>query len=286
MIKKLTYCLLTFLLFVACDRSKNTSSLYNEDNYKDVVLGEDLIRIGMPDKLDYLINNLVISDEMIGLLATEDKTLFDKSLLNAAENVKFYTTTKNKAVNMGVYGAELNYLIHFGQSQYSMKYMVASKQLADQIGVAMAFDQQAVEEYQTNAENRDSLISIIFGVYDNARRMLKNEEQFMLSSLVIVGSWIENMYLTTEMFSRTKSTALKSKLVTNILEQKVYMEKILEAIKLLDEGDNVFVTEIIKDLQTIDSIYVDFGDRLLSEEDVKTLNAAISQIRNNVITVN
>ncbi len=286
MIKKLTYCLLTFLLFVACDRSKDTSSLYNEDNYKDVVLGEDLIRIGMPDKLDYLINNLVISDEMIGLLATEDKTLFDKSLLNAAENVKFYTTTKNKAVNMGVYGAELNYLIHFGQSQYSMKYMVASKQLADQIGVAMAFDQQAVEEYQTNAENRDSLISIIFGVYDNARRMLKNEEQFMLSSLVIVGSWIENMYLTTEMFSRTKSTALKSKLVTNILEQKVYMEKILEAIKLLDEGDNVFVTEIIKDLQTIDSIYVDFGDRLLSEEDVKTLNAAISQIRNNVITVN
>ncbi|MBO4778607.1 MAG: hypothetical protein J5588_08975 [Bacteroidales bacterium] len=286
MIKKLTYCLLTFLLFVACDRSKDTSSLYNEDDYKDVVLGEDLIRIGMPDKLDYLINNLVISDEMIGLLATEDKTLFDKSLLNAAENVKFYTTTKNKAVNMGVYGAELNYLIHFGQSQYSMKYMVASKQLADQIGVAMAFDQQAVEEYQTNAENRDSLISIIFGVYDNARRMLKNEEQFMLSSLVIVGSWIENMYLTTEMFSRTKSTALKSKLVTNILEQKVYMEKILEAIKLLDEGDNVFVTEIIKDLQTIDSIYVDFGDRLLSEEDVKTLNAAISQIRNNVITVN
>ena len=286
MIKKLTYCLLTFLLFVACDRSKDTSSLYNEDDYKDVVLGEDLIRIGMPDKLDYLINNLVISDEMIGLLATEDKTLFDKSLLNAAENLKFYTTTKNKAVNMGVYGAELNYLIHFGQSQYSMKYMVASKQLADQIGVAMAFDQQAVEEYQTNAENRDSLISIIFGVYDNARRMLKNEEQFMLSSLVIVGSWIENMYLTTEMFSRTKSTALKSKLVTNILEQKVYMEKILEAIKLLDEGDNVFVTEIIKDLQTIDSIYVDFGDRLLSEEDVKTLNAAISQIRNNVITVN
>ena len=267
MIKKLTYCLLTFLLFVACDRSKDTSSLYNEDDYKDVVLGEDLIRIGMPDKLDYLINNLVISDEMIGLLATEDKTLFDKSLLNAAENVKFYTTTKNKAVNMGVYGAELNYLIHFGQSQYSMKYMVASKQLADQIGVAMAFDQQAVEEYQTNADNRDSLISIIFGVYDNARRMLKNEEQFMLSSLVIVGSWIENMYLTTEMFSRTKSTALKSKLVTNILEQKVYMEKILEAIKLLDEGDNVFVTEIIKDLQTIDSIYVDFGDRLLSEED-------------------
>ena len=285
MIKKLTYCLLIALLLVSCNRNSASSS-FNEDDYKDVVLGEDLIRIGMPDKLDYLINNLVLSDEMIGLLAKEDKTLFDKSLLNATENVKFYTTTKNKAVNMGVYGAELNYLIHFGQTQYSMKYMVASKQLADQIGVAMAFDQEAVEEYQTNAENRDSLISIIFGVYDNARRMLKNEEQFMLSSLVIMGSWIENMYITTEMFNRTKSASLKSKLVTSILEQKTYMEKIFEAIKLLDEGDNVFVTDIIQNLQTIDSIYVDFGDRLLSEQDVQTLNTAIVKVRNSVVAVN
>ena len=286
MIKKFIYSLLTVLVFVGCDRNQSSSASFDDDEYKDVVLGEDLIRIGMPDKLDFLINDLVISDEMIGLLAAEDKTLFDVSLLNASENVKFYSTTKNKAVCMGVYGAELNYLIHFGQTQYSMKYMIASKQLADQIGVAMAFDQQAVEEYQTNAENRDSLISIIFGVYDNARRMLKNEEQFMLSSLVIFGSWIENMYIATEMFGRTKSTALKSKLVTSILEQKGYMEKILEAIKLLDEGDNVFVTDIIKDLQTIDTIYVNFGDRLLSEEDVKTLNTAIATVRNRVIAVN
>ena len=190
----------------------------------------------MPERLDYLINNLVISDEMIGMLAEADKTLFDANMLNPAEHVKYYNTSKNRAVNMGVYGAELNYLIHFGQTEFSMKYMLASKQLADQIGVAMAFDKQAVEEYQTNVENKDSLINIIFVVYDNAKRMLKNEEQFMLSSLVIVGSWIENMYVATEMFGRIKSTQLKSKLITKVLEQKDYLKKILEAVESLDEG--------------------------------------------------
>ena len=239
----------------------------------------------MPEKLDYLIENLALSDEMIGLLSEDDKGYFDASLLNPSDNIKYYNTSKNKAVNMGVYGAELNYLIHFGQTQYSMKYMIASKQLADQIGVAMAFDQQTVEEYQNNVENKDSLINIIFVVYDNAKRMLKNEEQFMLSTLVIVGSWIENMYVTTEIFGRIKSTPLKSKLITTIIEQKDYLKKIIEAVECLDEGDNVFVTEIIQDLKNVDAVYDGFGDKVLTESDVEILNTEISKVRTRIVAV-
>lgn len=284
-LKQIPYYIVLFV-FVAC--SSNTSDTSQDyDPYKDVVIGEDLVRVGMPEKLDYLIDNLVISDEMIGVLAETDKSLFDATLLNPYDNIKYYSTSRSKAVNMGVYGAELNYLIHFGQTQYSMRYMAASKQLADQIGVAMAFDQQMVEEYQNNVENKDSLINIIFVVYDNARRMLKNEEQFMLSSLVIVGSWVENMYITTELFKRTKSTAIKSKLVTSIIEQKDYLEKMLDAVVVLDEGDNVFVKDIIENLQAIDDLYKNkFGNKLLSEDDVQLLNAEIEKVRTNIVKIN
>lgn len=283
---KKTYCLILLLIaFVGCSNSSNDSSLSLENDYADVVLGEDLVSAGMPEKLDYLINNLVISDEMIGLLAESDKSLFDASLLNPDEYVKYYNTSKNRAVNMGVYGADLNYLIHFGQTQYSMRYMVASKQLADQIGVAMAFDKQTVEEYQTNVENKDSLINIIFVVYDNAKRMLKNEEQFMLSSLVIVGSWIENMYVTTGIFNHLKSTQLKSMLITKIIEQKEYFKKLLDTVEILDEGDNVFVTDIINELKVINSTYDGFGDRVLSEEDVQLLHGEIEKVRTRIVNV-
>ena len=285
-LRNIPYCLILLIALVSCSNSGNQSSFSIDDEYKDVVLGEDLVSAGMPERLDYLINNLVISDEMIGMLAESDKSLFDANMLNPAEHVKYYNTSKNRAVNMGVYGAELNYLIHFDQTEYSMKYMLASKQLADQIGVAMAFDKQAVEEYQTNVENKDSLINIIFVVYDNAKRMLKNEEQFMPSSLVIVGSWIENMYVATEMFGRIKSTQLKSKLITKVLEQKDYLKKILEAVESLDEGDNVFVTDIIKDLKDIDSTYDSFGDRVLSEEDIQLLNEELTKVRTSIVNVN
>ncbi len=283
---KVLYYLAFVTLFVACSSNNDGKVADQPDTFNGVVLGEDITRIGMPEKLDYLINNLSLSDEMIGILAHSDKTLFDASLLNSSDNVKFYSTSKSKAVNMGVYGAELNYLIHFDQTEYSMKYMLASKLLADQIGVAMAFDQDAVKEYESNVENKDSLINIIFTVYGNARRMLKNEEQFMLSSLVIVGSWVENMYVTTEFFGRTKSTKTKSELVTKIIEQKEYLAKIIETVEILDEGDNVFISDIIKKLHAIQTVYDGFGDRLLSEADVKELNKALTAARNRIVKVN
>lgn len=282
-IKSLIYCFLFLFVFASCENNGSNASFGDESQFDDVVLGEDLVRIGMPSKLDYLIENLVLSDEMIGILADADRMLFDADLLNPTENVKVYTTSKSKAVNMGVYGAELNYVIHFSQTQYSMKYMLASKQLADQIGVAMAFNQQLISEYQTNVENKDSLINIIFTVYDNAKRMLQNEEQFMLSALVIVGSWVENMYITTTMFDQTNNSTLKSKLITKVIEQKEYLQKLIDAVVVLDEGDNVFVTEIIQELKGVNDIYDNFGERVLSESDVKQLQEKIAVLRNKII---
>lgn len=286
-IRNLSYYLILILGLVSC--KGEDSSVYEEDiSMKDVVLGEDLIRIGMPDKLDYLIENLVSSDDIIGRIANIDKMQLGTllPLLNPSEYVKYYSTSRTKAVNMGVYGADLNYLIHSGQTQQSMLYMLASKELADQIGVAMAFDQRAVEEYQTNVENKDSLINIIFVVYDNARRMLKNDEQFMLSSLVIAGSWIENMYLTTTYMVKDERSLNDTKLYQEVVSQKEYLKKIIECIVLLDEGDNIFINDLIHDLHSIEAIYDNMDMDSLDVEAFKHLQAQLSIVRKRMVAVN
>lgn len=286
-IRNLSYYLILILGLVSC--KGEDSPVYEEDiSMKDVVLGEDLIRIGMPDKLDYLIENLVSSDDIIGAIANIDKMQLGTllPLLNPSEYVKYYSTSRTKAVNMGVYGADLNYLIHSGQTQQSMLYMLASKELADQIGVAMAFDQRAVEEYQTNVENKDSLINIIFVVYDNARRMLKNDEQFMLSSLVIAGSWIENMYLTTTYMVKDERSLKDTKLYQEVVNQKEYLEKIIECIVLLDEGDNIFINDLIHDLHSIEAIYDKMDVDSLDIDEFKHLQSQLSIVRKRMVSVN
>lgn len=272
-------------LFISCESKQKENTDFSDNKSADTQLGEGLKKLGLPNKLDFLIDNLVLSDNMI-LTLSSDKTLYDDKLLNAYASGKLYTTSRSKAINLGIYGADLNYLIHFGQSQYSIKYLVVSKQLADQIGVAMAFDQRTMDEYQDNVENKDSLINIIFVAYDNVKKMLKSEDQFLLSTLVIVGSWIENMYITTELMPYFKSNEVKAKLVTKVVEQHAYLQKTTELLTNLNEGDNMYVNDILKDLNKIDSIYVGFGDRLLVEDDIKLLNKQIVEMRTKLIKVN
>ncbi|NLK81849.1 MAG: hypothetical protein GX277_06620 [Bacteroidales bacterium] len=199
--------------------------------------------------------------------------------------MSLYTTSRSKAINLGIYGADLNYLIHFGQSENSIRYLIASRQLAGQIGVAMAFDQETMEEYQSNLENKDALINIIFLAYENVKKMLKSEDQFLLSTLVITGSWIENMYLTTKLLPYFESSEIKTKLVDKLLQQREYLTNMYELIVELHEGDNIFVNDLLEQLNKIETVYEDFENKLLTEEDIKVLEHHVSELRSKLIQI-
>ena len=276
----------SLLMSVSCSEKKSSadSGLYNTLTTDEPKLADGLIRIGLPEKLDYLINNLVLSDNMILTLSTNNN-IFNYDLLNKYENVGLYTTSRSKAINLGIYGADLNYLIHFRQSENSIRYLIASRQLAGQIGVAMAFDQETMDEYQSNLENKDALINIIFLAYENVKKMLKSEDQFLLSTLVITGSWIENMYLTTKLLPYFESSEVKTKLVDKLLQQREYLTNMRELISELHEGDNIFVNDLLEQLNKIDAVYETFEGKLLTEEDIKTLEFQVAELRSKVIQI-
>lgn len=281
--KTLACCIVAFFMTSCGEKTKSDSGFENKEP-DSLELAEQLKKRGLPQRLDYLIDNLVLSDGMIKTLSTE-RNLYDNSLLNKHERAKLYTTSRSKALNLGIYGAELNYLIHFEQTQRSMRHLIASKYLATQIGVAMAFSEETMTEYESNVENTDSLINIIFMAYDNVKKVLKSEDQFLLSTLVITGSWIENMYIATKLLPYYKSKETKAKLVTKVVEQRSYLIKIKELVNALDEGDNIYVNELMVDLNRIDSVYCSFGDKLLTEDDVLTLQTHIGDLRNRIIEV-
>ncbi|MBK8806367.1 MAG: hypothetical protein IPO21_06880 [Bacteroidales bacterium] len=134
----------------------------------EIKLDSFLLANKVVEKLDYIIENLQSSDNLIKQLSS-DINLFSDGILNDVSNISVYESAREKALNLGIYGADLNYLIHFSQTQSSFKYLLTSKQLADQIGVAMAFDQSIIEEYQSKSENKDTLLNIVFGAYKDVK---------------------------------------------------------------------------------------------------------------------
>jgi len=280
--------LFSFFFVITAFSSCENDSKVNEDTVDELIEDEmsidsALIRKGVQKNLDYVIENLHISDEMIKTLSSQSN-LYNEQFLNDINKVPEYETSKSKAVNLGVFGAELNYIIHFGQTQSSFKYLIGSKQLADQIGVALAFDQKILDSYQANTNQKDSLINIVYTAYDNVRKYLRNGEQFQMASLVIAGSWVENMYITTSLLPSFQNVNRKSSVITSIVSQRKYVETIITLLESLNEEKEPFIEGITNDFKAIDSIYVKLSDKpVLDEKNVQEFNDKVSIIRTNLI---
>jgi len=258
----------------------------NVDEYIDSELAIDstLVKKGVQKNLDYIIENMYSSDDLVKVLSTQP-TLYSDLLLIDVKKITEFETSKIKAVNMGIIGADLNYILHFGQTQSSFKYLIGAKQLATQIGVALAFDQKMLDKYQSNFNQKDSLINIVYSAYDNVRKYLRNGEQFQVTTLVIAGSWVENMYLTTEQLPAFQDTEKKAKMYTMILNQQEYLNKIIELQTSLNDENDAFVTNVVAKLQEISNLFTTFkGQKNLSAADVVLLNEKLKNIRTEFVS--
>ena len=76
---------------------------------------------------------------------------YNKDLLNPIKNVSKYMSNTSKALNLGVYGADLSYTSVFDDNtQESIFYLAATRKLAESLGVGNAFDEKTVDRIQAN----------------------------------------------------------------------------------------------------------------------------------------
>src|ERR1051325_295786 len=125
---------------------------------------------------------------------------YNKDLLNNPNDANKYNTNTSKALNLGVYGADLSYTSVFDDNtQESILYLAATRKLAEQLGVGNAFDEKTVDRMQANSGKKDSLFGIISDSYMTTDQLLKESQRENASSLVIAGGFIEALYLGTQL---------------------------------------------------------------------------------------
>ncbi len=88
-------------------------------------------------------------------------TNYNKDVLNEPSKVTNYSTNFKKAINLGVYGADLGYVTMYDQTQDAISFLTAVKSIADDLGVSSAFDLALVERFEKNIGNQDSLLALV-----------------------------------------------------------------------------------------------------------------------------
>lgn len=199
------------------------------------------------------------------------------SLSNGPEKAGEYITQRDKVLNLGVYAADLCYATTYMMKQGTMNYLEASKILIEDLGISTTFNITYADRIEANIDNRDSLIAVVTESFDDTWNYLVENQQDVLARLVVCGSWIEGVYITTHV-------ALKAIDNTAFLEALARQKKSLnELVNLLAPVKDVAeVSDLYEGLFEIQEFYEGVGD-IMTDEQLKVLEEKITALRNSIV---
>lgn len=176
---------------------------------------------------------------------------YNEEILNPVDNVSRYSTNKSMALNLGIYSTDLSYASLFDQTQATIKFMTASKKMAENLGILNAIDNTVIQRLEENVNNRDVIMETISETFLNTNSILEEDDRVAIGSIILVGGWVEGLYIATSLVEDVKST--DNELVDRIVDQKFSLETVLN---LLNQNiDNPDVKDIYNDIADLKKIY-------------------------------
>jgi hypothetical protein len=158
---------------------------------------------------------------------------YDEALMNPTSNTSKYITSKSKALNLGIYSTDLSYASLFDQNQATLNYIDAAKQMADGLNILDAIDEETVNRLEEQINNRDAIIDIISETLMNSSSFLKENDMEGTASVVLVGGWVEGLYIATNLVDETNLRG--NRLVERIVDQKLSLDIMVSLLESTPE---------------------------------------------------
>jgi hypothetical protein len=235
----------------------------------------------------------------IAVLLKESGKKYNAGYLNSPDNLSKYNSNFEKALNLGIYGADLGYTNIYEQNQDGVKYMGAIKELADGLSIGQFFDIETVGRLATNSKNLDSLLLITTQNFNSINQYLQSVNRANLSVLLLTGGWIEAVHILCEVGNASPGN---KELRETIGEQKIILENItlmlsfykdtdrnmaslltdMEELKKLYEKVNIINTYKESTFEIVDGVMV-IKDN--STSTIEITDADITGIRNAIISI-
>lgn len=177
---------------------------------------------------------------------------FDQSVLNDAEKMKDYNTSFKRALNLGVYSADLGYINTFNKNSVVVSYLLAVKDLADGLNVGQFLDFNTLSRLAKNNTNLDSLKLLSVSSFNEIDRYLREQKRSNVSTAIVAGAWIEGIYITCRVIEQTNDPEL----INRLGEQKDIASILLIILNNYSKGDTNFQSLVSK-LDDLKKIYDD-----------------------------
>lgn len=248
-------------------------------NTKDTLLVEESDEISLPSPL-----RIATTFKRSGLK-------FIDASLNPTESAQLYQTTHSRALNLGVYSADMAYCLLNKQYAQSKNYLKTCKELGGQLGLNSAFEaNNLAARFEKNMGKDDSLIKLVSDLQLETDLLLEQNKQAHVSALIFTGAWLETVHSAAKVYLKgelkmtpviLEQTLLINDIIKVLEKQKEKDEKIAELVSDLDAIRIEFKN--IEELKKVDLSEVDFSEIKLKANALNVLCEKIETIRTKII---
>ena len=239
--------LVALLISVSCRNSSKNSSEF-------VFPEADSVPVGEAEKLSAeaiadISNNITSPVEIANLLQSLSVP-FSPDYLASSVDANKQPTAFDKALALGILGADLGYLNMYEKTGTSINVLSEIRKLAEGLRVGQFFDFEAIKRLSLNKSNLDSLLFLSIDSYTQIDKYLRDNDRGHLSALMIIGVWLEGQHLATQVVQKYPDPVLKDR----IGEQKIILNDLIMLAAPYCTRDSEF-NDLCKYLQEIREAY-------------------------------
>lgn len=270
-LKYLLVLMVPAFLFVQCNTGTKKDSSASKSVMEKVLSEQDFT-----PELEKILYEFPTPFEVTVMLE-KAKAGFVFDLSNPAENIDKYMTESSKALNLGVYSADLSYAAAYNRSDEIKKLMECTGQLSDDLGILGIYNQNILERIKNNYDNKDSLVNLISGVFNETKGFLSENNRDKTTLLIVTGGFVETMYLATSLNLLTEDN---EEITAIILNQKTNLEKLLQILDAFNADEEML--NLSKSLLPLKEFY-DKNPNIVAEEQAFDIKEIVESIRNTFI---
>jgi hypothetical protein len=233
----------------------------------------------------------------IASLIQKNNIPFNAALINSVQNKEKYLNQTKKALNIGVYGADLAYIANYNLGQLNSDYFDVIAKLSQDLEIIDHLDQSIMQRLMKNIQDKDSLLKLNADFFRAGDKYLKSSDRSQLSGYILLGGWIESLHLAAD------AAKVNDELMKRLSEQKYSAMSMSKLIMKFDDPQMAnfkpAIEELCETLSALESTYTykqpitDAKEKTtyftsltsvkISEEQLEEITEQISAIRNLII---
>ncbi|KOY85399.1 hypothetical protein AD998_03850 [bacterium 336/3] len=244
------------------------------------------------DKKDFKVNFDVINSmpdpiEMVDLIKSIGVE-YDNSILNKPANTEKYNAEHKMALNIGIYSVDLGYANLHNKTQDAINFLDATKKMAEGLKVSQYFDFEAIKKVTQEKKDLNELLLVTLQGLEKMRQGLEDEKRSETVTLVVIGGWLESIYIAAQVAEKADKQELKEK----IADQKAVITSLITMIEP-NKSSSKHIEELYADLKKIEGAYQNISvtpvdgkpsEVKMTKEDFTKLNQALKDVRNKIVS--